>query len=138
MDILEQAQKLQDDANQVAQEAAGMKDAVKAFGDAQYTKGWDEAMLQAGSAGTSDKIYSEAELNAEIARVTGVLQPQIDAANAQAAALQGEVDSIPAKLDAASAGAREALKNEILADMDAQASQEAQEESDLRSKIAGK
>ncbi len=96
--IFDEVQKLESDAKSVHEGVIAMKSAIEAYGEERYVKGWDEAMAQAGSGGSTDKIYSEAEMNAiiaeENAKVVASLQPQIDA-------LQGQVNQIPAEKEAA-------------------------------------
>lgn len=92
-----------------------IKSDIGVFGQEMYTKGWDEAMVQAGSAGTSDKIYSEAEMNQiiadEKAKVVSELQPQIDS-------LKASVDAFPASLEAAKVEAVDGFKAELKAKYD--------------------
>jgi hypothetical protein len=87
-----------------------MKSQIESFGQEQYTKGWDEAMAQAASNpgnGDPSKIYTEAELNAEIALVKEPLEAEIAvlrnknvALKESVNALQGQIDEINVNVDA--------------------------------------
>ena len=67
MGVFEQVEALKLQAEQVAQGVAGVKLSIEEFGKAQYDLGFEEGLKQAGQAGGSDKLYSDAELNAELA-----------------------------------------------------------------------
>ena len=86
----------------------GVKSEITQYGQERYDAGWDEAMLQAGTGGSSDKIYSEAEMNQIIADTKAPLEAmvaqrdnQITVMNEQAQAnIQTAVDSAVAALKA--------------------------------------
>lgn len=108
MPILETAESLLVAANGLVEGVNVMKSEITVYGQEQYTKGWDEAMAQAGTGGSTDKIYSEAEMNAiileEKAKVEAVYQPMIVERDAQITALneqgQANIDKAVADLKA--------------------------------------
>lgn len=108
MPILETAESLLVAANGLVEGVNVMKSEITLYGQEQYTKGWDEAMAQAGTGGSTDKIYSEAEMNAiileEKAKVEAVYQPMIVERDAQITALneqgQANIDKAVADLKA--------------------------------------
>lgn len=94
---------------------------------AKYDAGFEDALKQAGQAGGSDKLYSDEELNAEIALRTGPLNDQINSLTNEVAsltgsnaALQSQVDGIQAQIDGAVVAAVSAVKADMLAKYEAQ------------------
>lgn len=114
MNILERADALIQGAND-------MKSEIGVFGTEQYNKGWDEAMAQAGSGGSSDKIYSEAEMNQIIADTKAPLEAQVQQ-------IQAALDSVPASIEEAKVQAKAEVKAELKAAYDAQQVAESQGE----------
>lgn len=94
MNVFEKADKLVADATIVVEGANSMKSAIAEYGKEQFDMGWDEAMKQAGSGGSTDKIYSEAEMNQIIAETKAPLEAKI-------AEIQAQIDAIPGQIAAA-------------------------------------
>jgi hypothetical protein len=84
-----------------------IKSDIGVFGVEQYNKGWDEAMAQAGSGGSSDKIYSEIEMNQIIADTKVPLQADIDSLKQNVEELKA---SIPGEVEKAMAEFKAILK----------------------------
>lgn len=103
MNVFEKADKLVADATVVLEGASVMKSEIEAYGKSQYDKGWDEAMVQAGSGGSTDKIYSEAEMNQIIAETKAPLEAKI-------AEVQAQLDGVPAQIAAATEAAVNGFK----------------------------
>jgi hypothetical protein len=121
--IMDQIDALVSDASKVVQGASDMKSAVGQYGQEQYNKGWDEAMAQAGSSGSTDKIYSEAEMNAIIAQTQAPLNDVI-------AQKQSIIDGIEGQVANAKAEALAAYKAELKVKLlEAQAAENAAESS---------
>jgi chromosome segregation ATPase len=95
LDCVEVArQDAQAEVDDLTQLSISIAQDVKAAED----KGFDEGVAQSGQVGQSDKIYSQAEMDAEIVRQTQPLQDQIALDKSQLDGLQGQVDSLNSKV----------------------------------------
>lgn len=88
---------LQTDSDTIAALGTDIDSEKNDYGKAQYNQGWTEALAQSATANASDKIYTEAEMDAELAP----LNQQITDLKAQVATAQAAVDQ--GKADLASA-----------------------------------
>lgn len=82
-----------------------------------FEQGYQEALVAAGQANGTDKIYSDAEMEAELAPLKAKiaeLEALVAEKDAKIAELQALVDAQPAQVDAAV----ESMKAELLAQFD--------------------
>jgi len=93
----------------------GVKSEITVYGQEQYTKGWDEAMAQAGTGGSTDKIYSEQEMNEIIAQEKAPLNEVIAQRDATISAMQ---ESLQANIQTAVDAAVASLKAQVAADFE--------------------
>lgn len=111
MGVLEQVEALKLQAEQVAQGVSAMKLSIEEFGKAQFDLGFEEGLKQAGQAGGSDKLYSDAELNAELQP----LKDKIAALEVREQELLAKVAEVESSVPGKIAEALVAFKAELLA-----------------------
>ncbi len=95
-------------ADAMIQGANEMKSEISVYGTEQYNKGWDEAMVQAGSNPGGDplKIYTEAEMNQILNEAKAPLEAQIVSLNSQ-------VESFPSQLESSKSEGKVEGANEL-------------------------
>lgn len=103
MAILEKIDSMKGEAQAKVDDLTQFKSDAESELLATYNKGWDEAMLQAGSGGSTDKIYSEAEMNQIIADVKAPLEESI-------AQKQLVIDGIEGRVEQARTEAKDEIK----------------------------
>lgn len=114
MSIIQTADKLIADAAVVTEGANVMKGQIEVFGQEKFEEGkeagkvigWDEAMAQVASnpgGGDPLKIYTEAELNAEIALVKEPLEAEVSVLRNKNDALKESVNNLQSQIDGMSA-----------------------------------
>lgn len=86
--------------------------------------GFEEGLAQAGQAGGSDKIYSDAEVNKFIADAIAPFEAKVAELKAEIIALNAEAGKVPALIEAAKAE----FKAELLAKFEAQQAEESSSE----------
>jgi len=78
-----------------------------------FDKGFEDGLSQSGMAGTADKIFSDAEMNAELAPLKeqiATLEGEKSALTDKVMALEMDLAGVPAKIDEALVGFKAELK----------------------------
>jgi len=121
--IVEKVDGLLASSQLIVEGVTAVKGEITVFGEEKrlegYTAGWDEAMAQAGTGGSSDKIYSEAEMNAIIAETTSqVSGPLNDIITQRDSTISAMQESLQANINTAVDAAVAALKAQVASDFE--------------------